>query len=146
MGFDFIWLLASDYRKHSVSAILLSIFWFLSVIGQWLQQPLFVSYFTGWVLVSFGNRPVITANTLCQIFYWVYFGLIWYLSSDYSRHYVSVCWSGLHAPIAYSLLGGGVPIPEQRLCGTLYSVPLRSKVTTCCTRLSSPPDGVQRVS
>ena len=59
---------------------------------------------------------------------------------------ISVCWSGLHGPIAYSLLGGGVPIPEQRLCGTLDSVPLRFKVTTCCTRLSSPPYGVQRVS
>ena len=37
---------------------------------------------------------------------------------------VYVCCSGLHVPIAYSLLGGGIPITEQRLCGTLYSVPL----------------------
>ena len=59
---------------------------------------------------------------------------------------LSVCWSGLHGPIAYSLLGGGVPIPEQRLCGTLDSVPLKFKVTTCCTRLISPPNGFQRVS
>ena len=41
---------------------------------------------------------------------------------------ISVCWSGLHGPIAYSFLGGGVPIPEQRLCGTLDSVPLKFKV------------------
>ena len=26
-----------------------------------------VSDFTEWILVSFGNRPVITANTFCQI-------------------------------------------------------------------------------
>ena len=30
--------------------------------------------------------------------------------------------------------------------GTLDSVPLKFKVTTCCTRLSSLPDGVQSVS
>ena len=41
---------------------------------------------------------------------------------------LSVCWSGLHDPIAYSLLGGGVPIPEQRLCVTLDSVPIKIKV------------------
>ena len=40
---------------------------------------------------------------------------------------LSVCWSGLHAPIAYSLLGGGVPILEQQLCGTLDSVPFKFK-------------------
>ena len=38
---------------------------------------------------------------------------------------LSVCRSGLRVPIAYSLLGGGVPIPEQRLCWTLDSVHLR---------------------
>ena len=38
---------------------------------------------------------------------------------------LSVCWSGLHGPIVYSLLGGGVPIPEHRLCGTLEFVHLR---------------------
>ena len=39
----------------------------------------------------------------------------------------SVCWSGLRVPIAYSLLGGGVPIPEQRLCWIIDSFPLRFK-------------------
>ena len=38
--------------------------------------------------------------------------------------FLSVCWSGIHVPIAYSLLGGGVPIPEQRLCLTLDSAPI----------------------
>ena len=38
---------------------------------------------------------------------------------------LSICRSGLRVPIAYSLLGVGVPIPEQRLCWTLDSVPLR---------------------
>ena len=37
---------------------------------------------------------------------------------------LSVCRSGLRVTIAYLLLGGGVPIPEQRLCWTLDSVPL----------------------
>ena len=37
--------------------------------------------------------------------------------------FLSVCRSGLRVPIACSLLGGGVPIPEQRLCWTLDSVP-----------------------
>ena len=36
---------------------------------------------------------------------------------------LSVCRSGILVPIAYSLLGGGVPIPEQRLYWTLDSVP-----------------------
>ena len=35
---------------------------------------------------------------------------------------LSVCSSGLRVPIAYSLLGGGVPIPEQRIYWTLDSV------------------------
>ena len=37
---------------------------------------------------------------------------------------LSVCWSGLRDLKAYSLLGGGVPIPEQRLRQSLDSVPL----------------------
>ena len=68
------------------------------------------------------------------------------LEMDLSWVMWSVCWSGLHGPIAYSLLGGVVPITEQRLCGTLDSVPLSFKVTTFCTRLRSPPDGVRGVS
>ena len=40
---------------------------------------------------------------------------------------LSVCWSGIHGLIAYSLLGGGVPVPEQPLCGTLDSVSLKFK-------------------
>ena len=63
-----------------------------------------------------------------------------------SMESLSVYWSDLHGPIAYSLLGGGVPIPEQWLCGTQDYVPLKFKVTTCCTRLSFLPDQVQRVS
>ena len=39
---------------------------------------------------------------------------------------LSVCWSSLHGPISYSLLGGGTPIPEQQICGTLDSVTLFS--------------------
>ena len=62
------------------------------------------------------------------------------------QHQLSVCWSGLHGFIAYSLLGVGIPNTEQRLCGTLDSVPLKYKFTTCCTRLSSLPGGVQEVS
>ena len=37
-----------------------------------------------------------------------------------------VCWSGLRDLEAYSLLGGGVPIPEHRLSRSLDSVPLFS--------------------
>ena len=40
---------------------------------------------------------------------------------------LSVSRSGLRVPIAYSLLGGGVRIPELRICWTLDSVPLRFK-------------------
>ena len=57
----------------------------------------------------------------------------------------SVCWSGLHVPIPYSLLGGGVQVPEKQLCGTLDSVPIRFKNHYVCTRLRSPPDGVRVV-
>ena len=45
---------------------------------------------------------------------------------DFNKRFdMSVCRSGIRVPIAYSLLGGGVPIPEQRLCWTLDSVPIR---------------------
>ena len=37
---------------------------------------------------------------------------------------LSVCGSGLRDPIAYSLLGGGVPYPEHRLNWYLDSVPM----------------------
>ena len=40
------------------------------------------------------------------------------------KHYLSVCGSGLGDPIAYSLLGGGVPYPEHRLNWSLDSVPM----------------------
>ena len=36
---------------------------------------------------------------------------------------LSVCGSGLRDPVAYSLLGGGVPYPEHRLHWSLDSVP-----------------------
>ena len=39
---------------------------------------------------------------------------------------LSVCWSSLHGPISYSLLGGGITIPERQICGTLDSVTLFS--------------------
>ena len=52
---------------------------------------------------------------------------------------LSVCWTGLHGPIAYSLLGGGIPIPEQRLCGTLDSVPLFSLLFSRKTMVLVPP-------
>ena len=42
---------------------------------------------------------------------------------DKSTH-ISVCWTGLQDLPAYSLLGGFVPIPEQRLGRSLDSVPL----------------------
>ena len=37
---------------------------------------------------------------------------------------LSVCGSGIRDPIAYSLLGGGVPYPEHRLNWSLDSVPM----------------------
>ena len=37
---------------------------------------------------------------------------------------LSVCGSGLRDPVAYSLLGGGVPYPEHRLHWSLDSVPI----------------------
>ena len=39
---------------------------------------------------------------------------------------LSVCWTGLRDLEAYSLLGGGIPIPEQRVSRSLDSVPLFS--------------------
>ena len=76
--------------------------------------------------------------------YMVPLGYMNYLSIEQYNTLVclSVCWSVLHGPIAYSLLGGGVPILEQRLCGTLDSIPLRFKSHYVCTHLISPPDGV----
>ena len=52
---------------------------------------------------------------------------------------LSFCWSGLHGPIAYSLLVGGVPISDQRLCGTLDSVPLKFKLLRVVPALVSFP-------
>ena len=55
---------------------------------------------------------------------WIPFGDVINRRSDrYHKYCLSVCRSGLRVPIAYSLLGGGVPIPEQRLYWTLDSVP-----------------------
>ena len=63
---------------------------------------------------------------------------------------LSVCWSGIHGPIVYSLLGGGIPIPEQRLCGTIYSVPLFSllfsRQTMVLIPTPSPPSKIHPVS
>ena len=52
-----------------------------------------------------------------------------WISGEYNKSDIStkttipVCRSGLRVTIAYSLLGGGVPIPEQRIYWTLDSVP-----------------------
>ena len=40
-----------------------------------------------------------------------------------TQKYLSVCGSGLRHPVAYSLLGGGVPYPYHRLHWSLDSVP-----------------------
>ena len=42
----------------------------------------------------------------------------------YVSVYLSVCWTGLRYLTDYSLLGGGIPIPEQQLSWALESVPL----------------------
>ena len=43
---------------------------------------------------------------------------------NFHQRNLSVCASGLRDPIAYSLLGGGVPYPEHRLNWSLDSVPI----------------------
>ena len=52
---------------------------------------------------------------------------------------MSVCWSGLRDLEAYSLLGGGVPIPEQRLRRYLDSVPIFSLLCFMSTMVLFPP-------
>ena len=52
---------------------------------------------------------------------------------------MSVCWSGTRALGAYSLLGGGVPIPEQRLRRALDSFPLFSLLCFHVSDGSGPP-------
>ena len=71
----------------------------------------------------------------CLIVYIEFTGSVFILS----KTCLSVCWSGLHVPIPDSLLGGGIPIPEQRLCGTLDSVPLFSLLFFCQTMVLPPP-------
>ena len=44
--------------------------------------------------------------------------------SEYYSLLMSVCGSGLQDPKDYSLLGGGVPVPEHRLSRSLDSVPI----------------------
>ena len=53
--------------------------------------------------------------------------------------YLSVCWTGLRDLKAYSLLGGGVPIPEQRLSRSLDSVPLFSLLWSPLAMVMVPP-------
>ena len=50
-----------------------------------------------------------------------------------------VCGSGLQLPIAYSLWGGGVSIPEQRLCWALDSVPIFSLLQFPFSDVLGPP-------
>ena len=60
---------------------------------------------------------------------------------------VSVCLLVLSLwPHSVFIIGWWYSIPEQRLYETLDSAPLKFKVNTWCTRLSSPPNGVQIVS
>ena len=49
-NFILICYLNSDYSSHFLLAILLSWFWIHSVIDQWLQQTVTVSYLIAWVL------------------------------------------------------------------------------------------------
>ena len=70
---------------------------------------------------------MVNGSTLVQEMGFRMAGLVLELMSrQISPTLMSVCGSGLRVPIAYSLLGGGVPIPEQRLCWTLDSVPIFS--------------------
>ena len=46
------------------------------------------------------------------------------IQPGFLHNLVSVCGYGLRDPIAYSLLGGGVPYPEHRLNWSLDSVPM----------------------
>ena len=53
------------------------------------------------------NLTMTTMNTKYQ--------LVPPIKNRASLLFVSFFWAGLHDPVACSLLGGGVPIPEQRL-------------------------------
>ena len=44
------------------------------VIDQWINHALCVSYFIGYNLGSFGHWPVIKADTMFYLLYWVYLG------------------------------------------------------------------------
>ena len=52
---------------------------------------------------------------------------------------LSVCWSGLRDLKDYPLLGGGVPIPGQRLSRALCSVPIFSLLCFLSTMVPVPP-------
>ena len=77
----YICSLSSNLSIHSVLAIL------LSGSGEWINQPRCVSYFNGYHLYSLVNGPVIKAETVCEIFYWVYLGLIYYWTLIYGPFY-----------------------------------------------------------
>ena len=68
------WLWIQYQSRHSVLAILMSWFWVQSVIYQWLNQTVCGSYFIELIIGSISNIPVIKADTVCYIFYWVSYG------------------------------------------------------------------------
>ena len=69
-----------------------------SVIDQWLKQTLCVSYFTEFIESTFGNWPLIKAETMCYISYRVEPQLchIWQLLW---QHWCSIYWFLIHCMI-----------------------------------------------
>ena len=83
---------------------LLSWFWVHSVIEHIFDQTLCVANFTELILGTFSNWNVIKSDTLCQLFYWVDIGYIWYCTSDLRRHYVLdilMSWIWVYSVIDY---------------------------------------------
>ena len=79
--FDFSRWLSSNLIRHFLLDILLSWFLVYSVIDKWLNKRICLRYITEFILVVFGNWPVIKVENIGWIFYWIVFGYIWQLAS-----------------------------------------------------------------
>ena len=91
--------------------ILLSWFWVLPVMYQWLNNTLYATYYIKLILGSFGNGPVITSYTMGYQFYCADFGFNRQLNCDKNRHNVIVVllhWFWVQMVITFWL--------KQKLC------------------------------
>ena len=115
VGVGLLQELTSDWIRHFVLTILMSLARVHLACGLWIKLTLSVTYFTELIWVRYVNWTVNKVDNLCQLYYWVVFVYVLYFSCDENRHYLLAMLLGW-----LDYIGIGSVIQADTMCWMFY--------------------------